>query len=217
MFVQKENCVTNFDFAKPATSRAIGAALLAAAMTLCGNAAAAENVSLDDMRAAVEKYKDVNAALADGYIQDPSGHCVHAAAEGMPMEWGAMGIHYLRPDLLKLSPPGGRVNGMGTHTDFMQPAILLYEPRDDGSLELVGAENLVFKEAWHAAGHDGPPMLNGRAWDHMADDPATEGDEAHGFMPHYDQHVWLFRENPSGDLMPFNPNVTCEHHAGMGH
>ena len=46
---------------------------------------------------------------------------------------------------------------------------------------------------------------------HMADDPSTPGDEAHGFMPHYDQHVWLFRENPMGVLMPFNPNVTCEH------
>ena len=46
----------------------------------------------------------------------------------------------------------------------------------------------------------------------MADDPGTPGDEAHGFAPHYDQHVWLFRENPMGELMPFNPNVTCEHH-----
>ncbi len=25
------------------------------------------------------------------------------------------------------------------------------------------------------------------------------------------QHVWL-RENPTGNLMPFNPAVTCEHH-----
>ena len=55
-------------------------------------------------------------------------------------------------------------------------------------------------------------VLNGRSWDHMADDPATPGDEAHGFAPHFDQHVWLFRENPAGDLMPFNANVTCEHH-----
>jgi hypothetical protein len=46
----------------------------------------------------------------------------------------------------------------------------------------------------------------------MMDDASTAGDEAHGFMPHYDQHVWLFRENPSGNLMPFNPAVTCEHH-----
>ena len=78
-------------------------------------------------------------------------------------------------------------------------------------LELVAVENLVFEAAWQAAGMGAAPMLNGRTWDHMADDPSTPGDEAHGFMPHYDQHVWLFRENPMGVLMPFNPNVTCEH------
>lgn len=55
-------------------------------------------------------------------------------------------------------------------------------------------------------------MLNGRAWEAMADDPNTASDEAHGFTPHYDQHVWLFRDNPAGELMPFNPNVTCQHH-----
>lgn len=179
-----------------------------------GGSAAADDVDLDAMRAAVEKYRDVAVALADGYIPDPSGHCIDAAHEGLPAEWGAMGIHYLRPDFLKLAPPGDRVDGASTHIDFMVPAILLYEPQADGSLELVGIENLVFEAAWMGNGHAGPPMLNGRPWDHMMDDPNTPGDEAHGFMPHFDQHVWLFRENPSGELMPFNPMVTCEHHEG---
>ncbi|MDN3720942.1 hypothetical protein QW131_21345 [Roseibium salinum] len=156
---------------------------------------------------------DVNLALADGYIPDPSGHCIDAAAEGLPVEWGAMGIHYLNPAVLQITGDKPRVDGMSTHTDFMKPAALLYEPQADGSLQLVGVENLVFEKAWREAGHDGPPILNGRPWEHMADLADTDADEAHGFMPHYDQHVWLFRENPSGDLMPFNPNVTCEHHA----
>ncbi|WP_372603546.1 hypothetical protein [Actibacterium sp.] len=173
--------------------------------------ALAEDYDLDALRAAVEKYKDVNAALADGYIPDPSGHCVSAGAEGLPPEWGGMGIHYLNPMMLQITGAEPRVDGMSTHTDFMAPAILLYEPQEDGSMELVGVENLVFEKAWKEAGHDGPPMINGRLWDHMADDPATEADEAHAFMPHFDQHVWLFRENPAGALMPFNPNVTCEH------
>ncbi|MCV2880962.1 hypothetical protein [Actibacterium sp. XHP0104] len=176
--------------------------------------ALAEDYDLDSLRAANEKYMDVNVALAEGYIPDPSGMCVTAAMEGLPADWGGMGIHYLRPDLLQLAPPEGRVDGGSTHTDFMQPAILLYEPQADGSMELVGIENLVFEAAWKGAGHDGPPMLNGRSWDHMTDDPATPGDEAHGFMPHFDQHVWLYRDNPAGTLMPFNPNVTCEHHKG---
>ena len=184
----------------------------AAILLAAGGSAAAEKFDLDAMRAAAEKYRDVTVALAEGYIPDPSGHCISAAHEGLPAEWGAMGIHYLRPDLLKLAPPGDRVDGASTHTDFTAPAILLYEPQADGWLELVGVENLVFEAAWMGGGHAGPPMLNGRHWDHMMDDANTPGDEANGFMPHFDQHVWLFRENPTGELMPFNPRVTCEHH-----
>ncbi|WP_432257025.1 hypothetical protein [Limimaricola sp. AA108-03] len=172
---------------------------------------AAETYDFEALRAAAEKFRDVEVALAEGYIPDLSGHCVSAAAEGLPPELGAMGIHYLHPAMLQLAEPGERVDGTGTHTDFMKPAILLYEPQADGSLELVGVENLVFMKAWEEAGHNGPPEINGRMWDAMADDPATDGDEAHGFMPHYDQHVWLFRENPSGELEPFNPNVSCDH------
>ena len=127
-------------------------------------------------------------------------------------ELGGMGIHYMNPAALKITAGEPRVDGLSTYTDFMSPAILLYEPQADGSLELVGIENLVFEAAWRGMGHGGPPEINGRQWDHMSDDPSTAGDEAHGFMPHFDQHVWLFRENPAGALEPFNPNVTCEHH-----
>ena len=122
-----------------------------------------------------------------------------------------MGIHYLRPDLLGITATAPRVDGKGIHTDFAQPAILLYEPQSDGSMRFVGIENLVFEKAWREAGNAEPPSLLGRIWDHMADDPATPGDEAHGFEPHFDQHVW-FVDNPAGPLMPFNPSVTCEHH-----
>lgn len=170
----------------------------------------AANVDLDDMRASTEKYKDINVALADGYIT-PDNHCVSAAGEGLPPELGAMGIHYIHPAMLKITGTEPRVDGESTYTDWSQPSILIYEPQADGSLELVAVENLVFEAAWQAAGMGAAPMLNGRTWDHMADDASTPGDEAHGFMPHYDQHVWLFRENPMGVLMPFNPNVTCEH------
>lgn len=187
-----------------ALARAGVAALFATALP-----AMAETYETEALRAATEKYKDVQAALADGYIPDPSGHCVSAAAEGLPAEWGGMGIHYLNPAMLQLTASTPRVDGMSTHTDFMKPAILLYEPQADGSLQLVGVENLVFEAAWKAAGNMAPPMINDRPWDRMADDTATPGDEAHGFMPHFDQHVWLFRDNPAGELTPFNPMVHC--------
>ncbi len=173
-------------------------------------AVSAANIDLDTMRASVEKYKDINVALADGYIT-PDNHCVSAKGEGLPPELGGMGIHYIHPALLKITGTDPRVNGESTYTDWSRPSVLIYEPQADGSMELVAVENLVFEAAWNAAATGEELVLNGRAWDHMADDPNTPGDEAHGFMPHYDQHVWLFRENPMGDLMPFNPNVTCDH------
>ncbi len=171
----------------------------------------AADVDLDELRAMVDKYKDIEVALADGYIT-PDNHCVSAEGEGLPADLGAMGIHYIHPALLEITGTDPRVDGTGTHTDWMKPSVLIYEPQADGSLELVAVENLVFEAAWDAAGKDEELVLNGRPWDHMADDPATPGDEAHGFAPHYDQHVWLYRDNPMGELMPFNPAVTCEHH-----
>ena len=103
------------------------------------------------------------------------------------------------------------MTGTGTHTDFLNPAILIYEPQADGSLELIAVENLVFIEAWQAAGGKAPPSFNGQPYNLMADDPATELDEAHMFEPHYDLHVWLYRENPNGMFAQFNPNATCRH------
>ena len=191
-------------------SRFFPTAMLVSAGLAAGAASAAE-VDLDAVRAATEKYRDVNVALADGYILAPPGDCVTAAHEGLPAEWGAMGMHYIHPGRLQITATEPRVDGQSTYTDFVNPAILIYEPQADGSLELIAVENLVFEAAWKAAGNDGPPVLNGRNWDHMVDDPATPGDEAHGFMPHFDQHVWIYRDNPSGALMPFNPAATCEH------
>lgn len=165
------------------------------------------------VRAATDRFRDVNVAVAEGYVRDPMNLCDTAEMMGRPAELGVMGIHYARPDLLGITgPPNPRVNGTGTHTDFTRPAILIYEPQADGSLELVAVENLVFIAAWEAAGNTGRPTFLGREYDRMEDDPATEVDEAHMFEPHYDLHVWLYRENPNGIFTQFNPNATCAHH-----
>lgn len=189
---------------------AVCAFAFAFAFTAAMPAGMADEVDLDQLRTKLEKYRDVNVALAEGYIT-PDNHCVSAAGEGLPPELGAMGIHYIHPELLQITATEPRVDGKGTHTDWSRPAVLIYEPQADGSLELVAVENLVFEAAWEATGQSSP-VLNGRSWDHMVDDPATPGDEAHGFTAHLDQHVWLFRDNPAGTLMPFNANVTCDHH-----
>jgi hypothetical protein len=173
--------------------------------------------TLAEIRAATEKYRDINVALAEGYIL-PADMCDTADMMGLPKEVGAMGVHYIRPDLLGITaPPNPRVDGTSTYTDFTQPSVLIYEPQADGSLELVAVENLVFAASWKAAGNEAPPALHNVAFDFMSDDLTTPLDEAHNFMPHYDRHVWLYRENPNGVFAQYNPNVTCEHHSGGAH
>jgi hypothetical protein len=169
--------------------------------------------ALDEVRAVTERFRDVAVALSEGYVPDPMGMCEVAQNTGGPAELAAMGIHYFRPDLLGITgPTNPRVHGTGTHTDFRTPAVLLYEPQTDGSLELIGIENLVFIRAWEAAGNQAPPSFQGVPYDRMVDDPATSVDEAHLFEPHYDRHVWLYRENPNGIFAQYNPNATCKHH-----
>ncbi len=154
-------------------------------------------------------------ALAEGFIRDPFNACETAEMMGKPASLGAM---FFRPDLLGVTaPPSPRVGGMGTHTDFRTPAILIYEPQADGSMELVAVENLVFDKGWKAAGHTAPPTFHGVPYDTMIDDPATQIDEAHMFEPHYDRHVWLYRDNPSGIFGQFNSAVSCAHHKGGEH
>lgn len=109
------------------------------------------------------------------------------------------------------------MSGNGVHADLLQPSVLLYEPQEDGSLQLVGVENLAFADPWKAAGNAEPPSLHGVPCDSMVDDPATAVAEAHMFVPHYDRHVWIYPENPNGDFAQFNPRVSCAHHKGGTH
>jgi len=76
--------------------------------------------SLERVRAATERFRDVKVAVAEGYIRDPMNICDTADMMGRPAKLGAMGIHYFRPDLLGVTaPPSPRVDGTGTHTDFL--------------------------------------------------------------------------------------------------
>ena len=180
-----------------------------------GTGAIGSEPTLAEVRQATERFQDVKVALAEGYIRDPNNMCETAEMMGRPAALGAMGIHYFRPDLLGITaPPSPRVNGNGTHTDFRKPSILIYEPQADGSLELVAVENLVFARAWRAAGHTEPPSFQGVPYDSMADDPTTPVDEAHMFEPHFDRHVWIYRENPNGVFTPLNPALSCANHRG---
>src|SRR5687767_15542238 len=148
----------------------VSAALLLPQLPAAYAAPAPGEPDLAEVRAGAERFRDINVALAEGYIS-PEPMCETAAGMGRPAELGAMGIHYFRPDLLGITaPPNPRVDGTGTYTDFRAPAILIYEPQADGSMQLVAVENLVFQKAWAAAGHASPPTFHGVAYDDMQDD-----------------------------------------------
>lgn len=173
-------------------------------------AAQTQEEDLAAMYTATAKYADPQAALDAGYI-DPEGMCVSAPMAGLPPETGAMGIHYIHPTLLgvDMATPMARVTGAEGTIDWTTPEVVIYEPQADGTLKLVAVEYLVFEDAWKAANPTGTPVFYDAAFTHMADDPATEPDEAHGFAPHYELHAWTARENPSGMFSEWNPAVVC--------
>lgn len=168
---------------------------------------------LETIRTATARYADLNAALSDGFTPDPTGHCVRAEDVGQPAELGAMGLHFAHPARLGVQSPDMPVTGSDPVLDWNQPEVLLYEPQADGSMRLVAVEYLIFQDAWQTAGNTAAPDFYGAPFVAMADDPATPIDEAHGFAPHYELHVWLQAENPNGIFAEFNPAVNCAHAA----
>lgn len=159
---------------------ALGAVLLAL-VAACG----ASEPTADSVREATEKYKDVQVALADGYL--PTDECVASPA-------GAMGLHYVNPPLIA----DGEI-------DPAKPDVLQYIPDGDG-VRLIAVEYMM---PVGAPGADVPasppeaPTLLGQRFD-----GPMEGHNPQ-MPPHYDLHAWVWEENPSGMFEDFNPSVSC--------
>ena len=87
----------------------------------------------DHVRAANERFKDVSAAVAEGYgpIACASGY-----------DGGSMGIHYVNPTYLK-----------DDAVDLKHPEAVMYEPTSDGKLKLIGVEYITFKGPAALEGH----------------------------------------------------------------
>jgi hypothetical protein len=94
------------------------------------------------VRETTRRYQDVNQATADGY-QLLFG-CVSGPDDG------AMGMHYVNLSLV--------ADGV---LDPRRPEIVIYEPQPNGGRKLIGADFLVFFDAWHA-NNTGTPELGGQ-------------------------------------------------------
>lgn len=135
------------------------------------------------VRAATAQYQRVGQAIESGYVQFFG--CVHEPLQG------AMGIHFVNAELAA----DGKLNAR-------TPEALMYEVRRDGGLRLLGAEYVVFAEAWDAA-HSSPPTLFGQDF-HLVAEP-----NRYGLPAHYALHAWAWKDNPSGFHADWNPRVLC--------
>jgi hypothetical protein len=163
---------------------AVVIALLVPVAALAGSGALRESQlkrELAAVRAATARYHSVEAAEADGYM-------AVSPCEELPGQ-GVMGFHYLNP---------GYAQDLASTPE--QPEILLYVPDQHGKLKLAGVE--YFQAAAGRTAEQAPEILgvkfDGPMPGHSPDMPE-----------HFDLHLWLWEQNPSGLFAAWNPALTC--------
>jgi hypothetical protein len=173
---------------------ALGLAAAALPAALGAQAAAAGphlSPELLAVRTALDKYQDPVVAVHDGflsslgcltYAEGVSGH------PGMNYKPGGMGVHFIN------------MRNIGPVLDPARPQVLIYEPVGD-KLRLVAAEWFMPTEVSKTAPTIFGQTLGGPMAGHEPLLPAE--------LHHWDLHVWLWKNNPSGLFSPTNPAVTC--------
>jgi hypothetical protein len=139
---------------------------------------------LAELRQATAAYHDINVALADGFQLGINGLVTGCVVH--PTR-GAMGYHYSRQDRF-----------VDPTINELEPEVLVYHTAGDGSLKLGAVEWVVPKAAWEAAHGARPPVVYG-----------TELTVINPVLNWYVAHAWIWKPNPSGILMDWNPTVTC--------
>ena len=139
---------------------------------------------LQSVKAATARYHSYKQAVRAGYSV--------AGEPCVASPLGTMGIHAVNPALMAdpaISP--------------LRPEILLYVPKANGKLRLVGVEYWKADADGSLATDDDRPSLFGQ--------PFNGPMPGHNpTMPvHYDLHVWIWKANPSGLFAQFNPALSC--------
>ena len=142
------------------------------------------------VREATERFRDVSAAEAAGY------GLLFGCVSGS--DYGAMGLHYVNLELV----------GDG-ELDPTRPEIVIYEPQPDGSLKLVGADFLVFADAWHETRTETPQLMGQLL--HLFESP-----NRYGLPAFYTLHVWAWKDNPNGAFVNWHPKVSCDAYRAPG-
>jgi hypothetical protein len=138
-------------------------------------AADMSNPLVEHVRIANQRFEDASAALAEGY----TAISCNDGSDGV-----VSGVHYVNQAYLRDEVPA-----------IGRPQVLVYEPGDDGHLNLVAVEYITFK---------GPAWLEGQPY-HLVAAP-----NRYGRVPFYDLLVWAGEPNPRGIFADRSPNVMCE-------
>src|SRR4030095_5476298 len=137
------------------------------------------------VRDATERFKDVEVAKREGY-----GLLFGCVSGG---DSGAMGLHFV--NLALVADPA---------LDPTPPEIVIYEPRPNGQVRLIGADFLVFKSDWDAQHPGEPPQIMGQLL-HLFESP-----NRFGLPDFYTLHVWAWKNNPTGTFVNWHANVACD-------
>jgi hypothetical protein len=156
-----------------------GIALLAG----CGDSTTAESKDLATLRRVTTPFQDFNAATTAGWSAQITP-CMTDPA-------GGMGFHYGNTALID-----------GT-LRVEEPELLLYEPDQNGTMQLVAVEYIVPYTSHSSS--DTPPVLFGREF------------KQNDTFQLWGLHVWLWKNNPSGLYADWNPQVTCAHATAVSH
>jgi len=137
------------------------------------------------VREATARFHDVEVAKREGY-----GLLFGCVSGG---DTGAMGLHFV--NLALVGDPA---------LDPTRPEIVIYEPRPNGGVRLIGADFLVFKADWDALHPNETPQIMGQLL-HLFESP-----NRFGLPDFYTLHVWAWKDNPTGAFVNWHSKVSCE-------
>ena len=141
------------------------------------------------VRDATERFHDVAVAEKEGYSLQFG--CVSGS------DFGAMGMHFVNFPLV-----------MDGELDATRPEIVIYEPQQNGSLNLIGADYLVLADEWDAK-NESPPELMGQLF-HLFEAP-----NRFRLPAFYTLHVWAWKHSPTGTFVNWHANVSCDAFSGQ--
>ena len=151
---------------------------------------------LEIVRDSTERFKNVTVAENEQY------NLLFGCVTGP--DAGAMGLHFVKQEFLDNPPilPNGEI-------DPTRPQIVIYEPVPGGGLRLIGADYVLFADAWDKAHPGHTPQLKGQLFHYF------ETPNRFGLPAFYTLHVWAWKENPNGAFVNWHPDVSCKSFSGQ--